>query len=70
MDDYCLEIEFSDGITVVYDASYLVGKGVFKRFEDKGFFNRAHVGYGTVVWDDVLDIAPEALYEDSKLVVR
>jgi hypothetical protein len=65
-DDYRLELVFSDGYESVYDARHLLGKGVFKKFEDLAFFTTAHVGYGTVVWDDMLDLAPEAIYEDSQ----
>jgi hypothetical protein len=30
----------------------------------------AHVEYGTVVWDDNTDIAPERLYSDGTLVEK
>lgn len=68
-DDYHLRIEFTDGTKAVYDAGHLVDKGVFKKFEDIDFFKRAHIAFGTVVWDEMLDMAPEALYEDSILSV-
>jgi hypothetical protein len=67
-DDYRLHVKFCDGVSVVYDVSHLLDKGVFRRLRDKAFFKQAHIAYGTVVWDDLLDLAPETLYEDSTLV--
>jgi hypothetical protein len=67
-DEYRLHIKFCDGVNVVYDTSPLLDKGLFRRLRDRTFFKQAHIAYGTVVWDDVLDLAPETLYEDSTLV--
>jgi hypothetical protein len=66
-DDYRLHVSFRDGTNVVYDAAPLLDKGVFKKLRDKTLFKQAHIAYGTVVWNDILDLAPEALYEDSVL---
>jgi hypothetical protein len=63
--DYQLHIRFNDGLSAVYDVAPLLEKGIFQRLRDISFFKQAHIAYNTVVWDDVLDIAPEALYEDS-----
>ena len=39
-----------------------LGKGVFRAFADIELFKRFHIEYGTVVWTDQIDIAPESLY--------
>jgi hypothetical protein len=67
-DEYRLHIKFCDDVSVVYDVSHLLDKGLFTKLRDKTFFKQAHISYGTVVWNDVLDLAPETLYEDSTLV--
>jgi len=33
---------------------------------DKDIFKKAKVAFGTVAWSDIIDIAPETLYLDSK----
>lgn len=62
---YRLWVRFADGTTGEVDLSHLVGKGVFRRWEQSGEFERLTVDseFGTVVWPGGLDIAPDALYE-------
>ncbi len=36
--------------------------------KNPGFFMKAKVECGTVVWNDELDIAPEHLYEAGKIL--
>jgi hypothetical protein len=67
-DDYSLYIEFNDKTQVVYDASELVQEGVFQKLQNIKRFKSAKIAYGTVIWDDTLDLAPEAIYEDSQLL--
>lgn len=38
---------------------------VFKDLKDLEFFKIAQVQYGTVIWPNEIDIAPERLYEES-----
>jgi hypothetical protein len=64
-DDFRLVLKFSTGEDKVYSALSLIQEGVFKCLQDISLFKQAHVDYGTVVWNDVIDIAPEYLYENS-----
>ena len=41
-------------------------KRIFKQLQDINLFNRAYVSYGTVAWNDDLDIDPDTLYSSSK----
>ena len=69
--DYTLQIRFSTGEQKVFNATLLIEKGgVFARLSDMNLFLQAHVDYGTVVWGDTLDIAPEYLYDNSQSVGR
>jgi Protein of unknown function (DUF2442) len=43
-------------------------KGVFKALRDEFFFRKAHVCWGTVVWDDDVDMSPDTLYLESRLL--
>ena len=65
--DYELLITFSNGEKRVYDGQYDITQGIFTQLKNKAFFARARIERGTVVWNDELDIAPEALYAESVL---
>ena len=63
--DYELLITFSNGEKKVYDGQEDITQGVFTQLRNKALFARARIERGTVVWNDELDIAPEALYAGS-----
>ena len=68
-DDYVLLIDFADGKRKRFDMGPLIAKGgIFGRLNDINYFKRAHVDRGTVAWDDMVDIAPESLYNRGILV--
>ena len=60
-----LRLRFADHTERIFDITPLLDEGVFERLRDEAFFMKARVDGGTVVWDDMLDIAPETLYEQS-----
>ena len=68
--DYELLITFSNGEKRVYDGQEDITQGVFTQLRNKALFARARIERGTVVWNDELDIAPEALYAESILCTR
>lgn len=60
---YRLHLRFSDGVEGEVDLSHLVGRGVFRRFLEAGFFEQARVGdHGDVQWPGEIDLCPDALY--------
>lgn len=60
-----LLLEFNTGEWRRFDMRPYLGYPVFRRLAHRGFFELAHVDYGTVVWPGDIDIAPETLYEGS-----
>jgi len=61
--DYRLELDFDDGARGIVDLSDLVGKGVFALWRDRAAFARVRIGTsGELVWDDQVDLCPDALY--------
>lgn len=63
-DDYTLLVDFVDGKRKRFDMKPIIALGgVFERLKNLDFFKKAHVDRDTVAWDDMLDIAPESLYE-------
>jgi len=69
-DDYVLLVDFIDGSQKRFDMKPLIERGgVFEKLRDKELFNKARIGRDTLIWDDVLDIAPESLY-DKGVIAR
>ena len=63
-DNYMLLVDFVDGERKRFDMKPIIAHGgVFEKLKDAKFFKKAHVDRDTVAWDDVIDIAPESLYE-------
>lgn len=63
--DYQLWLKFSDGVEGKVDLSHLVGKGVFKVWNDVQAFQAVHIGpYGEVSWSHDIELCPDALYMD------
>lgn len=64
--DYKLELVFSDGIRAVLDFKpRIIGRGgVFAPLADVSFFRRVTVDpeIGTLVWPNGLDLDPDVLY--------
>ncbi len=63
--DYKLKLHFSNDEEGIYDCSPLLGFGVFRELKSVGYFQRASVKDGTVVWPHEQDICPDTLYLDS-----
>ncbi|MBR5621347.1 DUF2442 domain-containing protein [Candidatus Saccharibacteria bacterium] len=62
--NYTLVVEFSDGSIKKVDMSPVIEKdAVFAPLKNTPLFMTAKEQYGTVVWTDKIDIAPEYLYE-------
>lgn len=63
---YQLHLIFSNGEKRLYDGKQLLGnEDVFAPLENLQLFMQAKTDGCAVVWNDEIDIAPEALYEDS-----
>ncbi|OYU12180.1 MAG: hypothetical protein CFE38_08755 [Comamonadaceae bacterium PBBC1] len=62
LDNFELLLEFKDGAVKSFDVKPYLDFPAFQRLKVGGAFAKAHVSHGTVVWDDMLDLAPETLY--------
>jgi len=66
LDGLKIRVEFDDGAcTGVYDCEPLTRDAYWARLLDPDFFKTARAEYGTLVWNDNIDVAPESVWEDS-----
>lgn len=60
---YRIWLRYSDGAAGEIDLSGVVGKGVFKAWEDPDCFRKVQIdAHGALVWNDDIDLCPYALY--------
>lgn len=65
LEGYRIWLRYSDGATGEVDLSHLAGRGVFKAWLDRQFFEDVFIGEGgEVSWRDDLDLDPFQLYMD------
>ena len=63
LQDYQLELEFTDGKKGIVDLSHLAGKGVFSLWDDYSKFESVRIGTsGELIWSDQIDLCPDSLY--------
>ena len=63
LEEYKIRIEYTDGISGEADLSHLVGKGVFKLWDNYENFEKVYVGEsGEIAWSDEIDLCPDSLY--------
>lgn len=65
LDDYKLRIMFNNGEERIFDFKPLLDMPCYKPLKDVDFFRQVYVDCGTAVWNDIIDIAPETLFEES-----
>lgn len=68
--DYTLLLTFEDGKNGVYDFRPNLSRSIYRKQQNIDFFMLAKALYGTVVWPDDSDIAPEHLYEKAVMIKK
>lgn len=66
-DDYQLLLTFSNNEQKVFDMKPWLDKGIFIALSNKELFRKAYVAWGTVAWNDELDMSPDTLYIESRI---
>ena len=59
---YCFMAEFANGERRLFDMKPYLHYPAFAPLSDPALFQKAHVAYGTVVWNDDIDLSPDTLY--------
>ena len=63
LSDYRLWLRFGDQTEGEVDLSDLVGKGVFRAWDEPGNFESVRVGPGgSVAWGEDIELCPDSLY--------
>jgi len=69
--DFKLSIQFSEGVTKIYDVKNLIEKNtMFQNLQNEEVFYNVEVdvgGYG-IVWNDDIDISCDELFENGKTI--
>lgn len=65
LEDYKLLITFENNEKRIKDMKPYLEKGVFSKLKDKEFFNKVKIAYGTITWDDELDLCADSIYKSS-----
>ncbi len=67
IDNFILEIEFTNYVKKYFDVSSYLDYPVYEPLKDVAFFTTAKVFLGTVVWNDEIDFCPDTLFLESKV---
>ena len=65
LEDYKLELTFDNNVVKIKDMKPHLDKGVFKKLKNKKIFNSVKIRFGTICWDNEIDLCPDGLYEES-----
>ena len=63
---YRIWLRYSDGVSGevdLFDLFDLAGRGIFRAWLDRSFFEKVHVSpYGSIAWSDEVELCEDALY--------
>ena len=60
---YHIWLRYADGVAGEIDLSYLAGNGVFKIWDEPGYFEKVHItSHRAIAWDDDIELCADALY--------
>jgi hypothetical protein len=66
--NYQLLLEFRNNEEKVFDMTPYLDKGVYTSLKNESLFKKAHINWGTVVWNDDVDMSLDTLYLESKSI--
>ena len=61
--NFRIQLRYDDGASGIVDLSDIAGQGVFSAWHRPGVFASVRLGaHGELIWNDELDICPDAMY--------
>lgn len=70
LEDYKLILTFDNGEIKIKDMKPYLDKGIFRKLKDINVFNNVKINYGTISWENDIDICADSLYETSKTIEK
>ena len=70
LEDYKLLLVFSNQEKRMKDMKPYLEKGVFKALKDKDFFKKVKITYGTISWNNEIELCADNLYMTSVPIER
>ena len=62
---YRIWLEFDDGVSGEIDLSDVAGNGVFKIWDEPGYFEKVHIApHRAIAWDDDVELCPDTLHSE------
>ncbi len=68
MENYRLKLKFTDDSIREFDMKPYLKYPVFYDLREENIFKKAKVNLGTVMWNEDLDMSPDTLFLESKLI--
>ena len=65
LEDYNLELTFDNNIVKIKDMKPHLNEGVFQVLKNKEIFNSVKISFGTISWNEEIDLCADYLYETS-----
>ena len=65
LEDYKLELTFDNNVVKIKDMKSHLNDGVFKILRNKEIFNSVKISFGTISWNEYIDLCADYLYETS-----
>ena len=66
LENYKLILTFDNGETKIKDMKPYLDKGIFTKLKDINVFNNVKIKYGTISWENDIDMCADSLYETSE----
>ena len=66
LEDYKLELTFDNNVVKIKDMKPYLNIGVFKMLKEKEKFNSVKLNFGTISWNEDVDMCADYLYETSE----
>lgn len=68
LENYELLLTFDNDVKKIKDMKPYLDKGVFIKLKDKDVFNKVKISFGTISWENDIDMCADSLYETSEEV--
>ena len=66
LEDYKLELTFDNNVVKIKDMKTHFNSGVFNMLKKPEIFNSVKISFGTISWNEDIDMCADYLYETSK----